>query len=140
MLLLIYPQWRSICFDNYPINKLGLKRLEKIIHKAEDNKVQIAFENLENIDNLDMVLNTFQSSYVGFCYDSCHHQNYAPDIDLLNKYGNQLMALHLHDNGGKYNQHQLPFDGNIDWRGYDEKDNFYRISRRNNTGAYELGL
>ena len=25
------------------------------------------------------------------------------------------MALHLHDNGGKRNQHQLPFDGNIDW-------------------------
>ena len=110
--------------DNYPINKLGLKRLEKIIHKAEDNKVQIAFENLENIDNLDMVLNTFQSSYVGFCYDSCHHQNYAPDIDLLNKYGNQLMALHLHDNGGKYNKHQLPFDGNIDWRGMMKKITF----------------
>ena len=25
------------------------------------------------------------------------------------------MALHLQDNGGKHNQHQLPFDGNIDW-------------------------
>ncbi len=25
------------------------------------------------------------------------------------------MVLHLHDNGGKYNQHQLPFDGGIDW-------------------------
>ena len=25
------------------------------------------------------------------------------------------MALHLQDNGGKYNQHQLPFDGNINW-------------------------
>ena len=25
------------------------------------------------------------------------------------------MALHLQDNGGKHNQHQLPFDGSIDW-------------------------
>jgi len=25
------------------------------------------------------------------------------------------MALHLHDNGGQHNQHQLPFDGHIDW-------------------------
>ena len=107
--------------DKYPVNELGLKRLEKIIHKAEDKEVQIAFENLENVNNLGMVLNAFQSNYVGFCYDSCHHQNYAPDIDLLNKYGNRLMALHLHDNGGKRNQHQLPFDGNIDWTGVMKK-------------------
>lgn len=101
--------------DKYPISELGLKRLEKLIHKAEDSAVQIAFENLENIGNLDMVLKTFQSKYAGFCYDSCHHQNYAPHIDLLGRYGNRLMALHLQDNGGKHNQHQLPFDGNIDW-------------------------
>lgn len=101
--------------DKYPINELGLKRLEKIIYKAEDKEVQIAFENLENINNLDMVLNIFVSKFIGFCYDSCHHQNYAPHLDLLNKYGNRLMALHLQDNGGKHNQHQLPFDGNIDW-------------------------
>lgn len=101
--------------DKYPVNELGMKRLEKIVHKAEDKEIQIAFENLQNLNNLNIVLDTFQSNYVGFCYDSCHHQNYAPDIDLLNKYGNRLMALHLQDNGGKHNQHQLPFDGNIDW-------------------------
>lgn len=101
--------------DQYPVNELGLKRLEKIIHKAEDEEIQIAFENLNNINNLDRVLNAFQSKFAGYCYDSCHHQNYASDIDLLNKYGNRLMALHLQDNGGKHNQHQLPFDGDIDW-------------------------
>lgn len=107
--------------DNYPVNQLGLKRLEKIIHRAEDKGVQLAFENLENINNLDMVLNTFLSNYVGYCYDSCHHQNYAPNIDLLGRYGDRLMALHLHDNGGKRNQHQQPFDGNIDWSDVMEK-------------------
>ncbi len=38
-----------------------------------------------------------------------------PDDDLLSMYGKRLMALHLHDNGGKHSQHQLPFDGGIDW-------------------------
>ncbi|MCR1841014.1 sugar phosphate isomerase/epimerase [Murimonas intestini] len=52
---------------------------------------------------------------VGFCYDCCHHSNYNPDDDLLSMYGKRLMALHLHDNGGKHSQHQLPFDGGIDW-------------------------
>lgn len=30
-------------------------------------------------------------------------------------YGTGLRALHLHDNGGSYGQHQLLFDGMIDW-------------------------
>lgn len=62
-----------------------------------------------------MVLSSFQSKNVNYCYDSCHHINYAPNDDLLKLYGDRLMPLHLQDNGGKHNQHQLPLDGNIDW-------------------------
>lgn len=101
--------------DKHPVNDLGIKRLENVISEAEKKNIQVAFENLNNILNLALVLEAFQSKNVGYCYDSCHHLNYAPDDDLLKLYGNRLMALHLQDNGGKHNQHQLPFDGNIDW-------------------------
>ncbi|MDE6133877.1 MAG: sugar phosphate isomerase/epimerase [Oscillospiraceae bacterium] len=101
--------------DDNPINELGLKRIEAIVYQAEKCGVKIAFENLGNVQNLELVMKTFQSPNVGFCYDSCHHINYAPQYDLLEKYGNRLYTLHLHDNGGINNQHQLPFDGNIDW-------------------------
>lgn len=101
--------------DEHPINDIGLNRLNSIIKQAEKKHINVAFENLNNISNLKLTLDTFQTKKVGFCYDCCHHQNYAPDNDLLKLYGNRLMALHLHDNGGKHNQHQLPFDGNIDW-------------------------
>lgn len=101
--------------DRNPINCLGVERLKSLVSEAENKNVQIAFENLNNITNLSLVLSTFQSKYIGFCYDSCHHYNYALDNDLIKRYGNRLMALHLQDNGGKHNQHQLPFDGRIDW-------------------------
>ena len=101
--------------DKYPINHLGKERLTVIISEAEKHNIQIAFENLNNIHNLTLTLSLFQSKKVGFCYDSCHHVNYSYDTDLLKQYGNRLLALHLQDNGGKHNQHQLPFDGNIDW-------------------------
>lgn len=101
--------------DERPIGGLGLKRLEAIVLQAEKYDVKIAFENLNNIQNLELTLKTFKSPTVGFCYDSCHHANCAPRNDLLEKYGDRLFALHLHDNGGKNNQHQLPFDGKIDW-------------------------
>lgn len=51
----------------------------------------------------------------------CRHRRYFIDAkfmnndDLLKLYGDRLMALRLQDNGGKYNQYQLPLDGNIDW-------------------------
>ena len=101
--------------DEHPINHRGIKRLENIIHEAEQKEIHVAFENLNNLHNLALVLGTFQSKNAGYCYDSCHHQNYAADVDLLKRYGNRIMALHLHDNGGKHNQHRLPFDGNLDW-------------------------
>lgn len=102
--------------DRHPLNNLGLERLGIMISEAERYGIQIAFENLENIQNLALVLESFHSKNAGFCYDSCHHINFAPNIDLLELYGDRLMALHLHDNGGKHNQHQLPFDGEIDWQ------------------------
>lgn len=101
--------------DRFAMTRPGMERLGEIIGEAEKQDVKVAFENLNNLRNLAMVLEAFSSVNAGFCYDSCHHSNYAPESDLLGLYGNRLFALHLHDNGGKNNQHQLPFDGNIDW-------------------------
>ena len=100
--------------DDFPLNEKGFERLERIVCKAGDLGVNIAFENLRNVKNLARVMERFTYPHTGFCYDSCHHANYAPDNDLLAAYGNRLKALHLHDNGGERNQHRLPFDGNVD--------------------------
>lgn len=101
--------------DIHPINQVGNDRLDRIIDRAGELNVQVAFENLRNIHNIASVLNRVKIPHVGYCYDSCHHINYASDLDLLELYGNRLKAIHLHDNGGSHNQHQLPFDGSIDW-------------------------
>lgn len=101
--------------DEYPINELGMNRIKQITEMAERYNIKIAMENLFNVNNVACVLDSIDSKQVGFCYDCCHHANNETAGDLLGKYGNRLMALHLHDNGGERNQHQLPFDGNIDW-------------------------
>lgn len=101
--------------DSFPINDIGNRRLDRIIDKAGSLDVNIAFENLRNVGNLSSVLDRVTFSHVGYCYDSCHHINYAPDTDLLKLYGNRLKALHLQDNGGSHNQHQLPYDGKVNW-------------------------
>ena len=50
--------------DESPINNLGIKRLEKIISEAEKLDVKIAFENLCNIQNLELVLGVFHLSLI----------------------------------------------------------------------------
>lgn len=101
--------------DTFPINIIGNGRLDRIIDRAGELGVNVAFENLRNIHNLSSVLDRVNCSHVGFCYDSCHHINHAPHTDLPALYGNRLKAIHLHDNGGSHDQHQLPFDGRTDW-------------------------
>lgn len=51
--------------DTYPLNNVGMERLKAIISKAENKEIQIAFENLSNINNLTLVLGSFFSKYVG---------------------------------------------------------------------------
>ncbi|WP_455716917.1 sugar phosphate isomerase/epimerase family protein [Anaerosporobacter sp.] len=101
--------------DNFPITELGMERIKRITEKAERLGINIAMENLSNVNNIACVLNSINSKQIGFCYDSCHHANNENAGDLLAKYEKRLMALHLHDNGGARGQHQLPLDGNIDW-------------------------
>lgn len=101
--------------DEFPINELAMKRIKMMTEKAEHFGIKVAMENLKNINNVDCVLESIQSKQIGFCYDSCHHVNYESANDLLTKYKKRIMALHLHDNGGVRGQHQLPFDGNINW-------------------------
>lgn len=101
--------------EKHPYNALGMNRIKRITEKAEHLGVNVALENLRNLSNLSYVMEQVDSLRIGFCYDCGHHYHYYPSKDLLSMYGSRLMALHLHDDGGNYGQHRLPFDGTIDW-------------------------
>ena len=101
--------------DRFPVNSIGMGRIARLTYSAEEQGVNIAMENLFNIENLTKVLENIQSPHIGLCFDSCHYVNNPSADGILQKYGSRLMALHLHDNGGERNQHRLPFDGNADW-------------------------
>lgn len=102
--------------ENPPIaNMIGINRIRQITERAEQQGVNVALENLRNIENLGYVFDHINSSRLGFCFDS-RHQNYrSKNTDLLTMYGDKLMALHLHDNDESADQHRMPFDGNINW-------------------------
>lgn len=96
-------------------NQIGLDRIKRLVELAERKNVNIALENLRRLEHLDYILTNIQSPRLGFCYDSGHENCFTKGADLLAKYGSKLMALHLHDNDGKGDQHLIPREGSINW-------------------------
>ena len=115
---------------------IGLERLKLIVDKAEQNNVNVAMENMCRFEYLECIFTNIQSKRMGFCFDSGHWNVFMPNIDLLNIYGDRLIALHLHDNDGKEDWHALPLSGNINWNHMSKK-----INRINYNGpiALEVG-
>jgi len=96
-------------------NTVGLERLMRLTERAERFGIDIALENLRYPRHLEFVYSHIQSKHMKFCYDSGHENCRTPHIDFLQKYGDRLAALHLHDNDGTDDQHILPFDGTVPW-------------------------
>ena len=99
----------------------GLDRIKSLVEIAEKKQVNIALENLKRPEYQEFIFSNIQSERLGFCYDSGHENCFTKGTDLLPKYGSKLMTLHLHDNDGTADQHQIPGEGKIDWKLINQK-------------------
>ena len=91
--------------------RLSLDELEPI---ARQKKVRIAVEN-GDFRTLRRLLDAYPPDYLGLCYD-CGHGNMIPDgLDHLDSLKDRLISVHLHDNDGEGDQHNLLFTGTVDW-------------------------
>ncbi|MDR2687892.1 MAG: sugar phosphate isomerase/epimerase, partial [Oscillospiraceae bacterium] len=102
-----------------PVSEIGLQRFERLLDRAGQRGVNIALENMRRpacIERGALLLERFDSPRLGFCYDNGHHHaRHTKEADTLAQFGHRLMSLHLSDNAGKDDLHQLPFDGTIGW-------------------------
>ena len=115
-----------IGFAEPPATDMGIPRFDQVVNLAEEKGVQIALENTEGEDYLQLLLAHYKGrSSVGFCWDTGHELCYNHSQDLLALYGDQLICTHLNDNLGikdfsgqisvTDDLHLLPFDGIADW-------------------------
>lgn len=105
-----------ICYSNTPPPGItGFQRLNRITDKAEQNNINIAFENTGATEHIHYIFNNIPPEKLGFCFDSGHQNLMNSNIDCLEEFGSRLMALHLNDNDGNGDMHLLPFDGTVDW-------------------------
>lgn len=107
-------------------NEIGVENYRKVVEKAKEYGIKIAFENTEGEKYLAAIMDAFKDyDNVGFCFDTGHEMCYNYSKDMLALYGDRLLCTHLNDNlgikdfNGKITPaddlHLLPFDGVADW-------------------------
>lgn len=106
----------------------GIARYRRLVDRAGELGVKIAFENTEGEEYLTALMDAFKDDdRVGFCWDTGHELCYNRGRDMMALYGDRLVATHINDNLGVSrfdgeifwtdDLHLLPFDGIADWDG-----------------------
>jgi sugar phosphate isomerase/epimerase len=93
------------------------RSMDTLIQFARSRNVRIALENMAWDDYLllDALLTRYSPDVLGFCFDSGHANMGMNGLKELEPRKERLMAVHLHDNDGKNDQHKIPLTGTIDW-------------------------
>ena len=94
-----------------------LNSLEELEPFSLQHGVRIAIENLvpDNFPTIERLLSEFSPEFLGHCHDSGHGNITGLGLDGLDRCKDRLISLHLNDNDGKGDLHQLLFQGTVDW-------------------------
>ena len=96
-----------------------LRTLDVLMPAAERVGVRVAVEVIPNAlstaRQLVRLIEEEDLSGLGICLDVGHARLQGDVVDALETVAGYLVTTHLHDNGGRKDDHLLPFDGVIDW-------------------------
>ena len=72
----------------------------------------------DTVAELVRIVDRLPGDHVGYCLDTSH-ANLDGDVgDAVATVGSRLFTLHVSDNDRVSDQHALPFEGTVDWRGF----------------------
>ena len=121
------------------ITDIGHARLDRLISRAGELGVKLAFENQRKLANIAFVFELYgHMPHVGFCWDCGHESCFTlGKRDYMALFGEMVCCLHIHDNSGAFNadHHMIPFDAAIDFGVVADK-----IRRSAYTGSVMLEL
>ncbi len=94
------------------------RSLDELMPVLEKHHAVIAIENMANdfFETIEELTAAYPADKIGITYDSGHgNYGYARGLQHLEKNKDRLKVLHLNDNNGTIDSHQLPFYGTVDW-------------------------
>lgn len=120
----IYKKSEGVWYtDDDEFIKVNKEALKPLIELAEKNNVTILSENLLwgstiHPHSISALVKEVNSDRFGWCFDTGHLN--AHGVSFRNIVGHTVpRSLHIQDNNGHYrDDHLIPGDGNIDWKGF----------------------
>lgn len=96
------------------------RTLEAIDALATPLGVRVAAEVIPNTLSsatklAEMLENDVELPHAGVCLDFGHAHIMGDLIDAIDVISGHLITTHVHDNGGRSDDHLMPFQGTIDW-------------------------
>ena len=112
------PSPKPTAGDN--IHAAALRSVEEISRLAEPLGVRVALEvipnELSNVGALvSLIEREIEAPHVGICMDFGHAHLMGDVADAVETAAEHLITTHVHDNGGREDDHLVPFNGSIDW-------------------------
>jgi len=94
--------------------------VDALLPGAEKNRISLALENsaepIPVIRRLAEMVRSYDSDYVGLCFDcghaNCYQKSVAKTLEIMR---DGIVTCHLHDNYGSFDDHNPPASGNINW-------------------------
>jgi len=90
-----------------------------VLRKAKDAGTRVAIENIyeEDPGGLKLLMDGLDTSAAGICFDTGHFNIFSrlPLKAWMDKLGEHIIELHLHDNKGDRDSHLPPGDGTFNF-------------------------
>jgi len=98
----------------------AFRSVEEICALAEPIGVGVALEVIPNPLSdaqslVTMIERDLDAPHAGICLDFGHAFLMGDVADAIETVAEHLVTTHVHDNGGKKDDHLVPFEGRIDW-------------------------
>ena len=98
----------------------ALRSVEEICRLAEPIGIRVALEVIPNPLSdagalVDLLEKDLELPRTGICLDFGHAFLMGDVADTIETVAEHLITTHVHDNGGKKDDHLVPFEGRINW-------------------------
>ncbi|MFQ5866848.1 MAG: sugar phosphate isomerase/epimerase family protein [bacterium] len=125
-ILVFHPSTAPSHFENL-IQKMyrlsqAKKSISEILKYCQDNPIKLALENQlpdilcgYSVDLLRLIWE-INSRKVGICLDTSHANLSENVSDVVKKFKDWIISLHISDNFGTSDDHNIPGKGNINWQ------------------------
>lgn len=98
------------------VSEIGLKRIKALLIECEKYDINLCIENLYSEKEIPYIFKNITHKNLKICYDIGHRNFLTPNFDVMKDYSEFVTVLHLHDNDGLKDLHNIVGTGTIDWQ------------------------